>query len=291
MMQEHLIDQANPAPLRSGPLSSMTAMVGNEHHHHQQFQHPRYDLHDPRDIRHENSISGGSAASSTSASDSASSLIHWNLGHPPIVGPHVVPQPGGGLLDQPPPPQQHPDQHLLGKIDQPFPAEIGHHHHFPHLHQPLERPLTPPKQTKKTKNHHNNNNDMLTDDLSPVSNGGGGGGASKKSSSRRNAWGNLSYADLITQAIKSSPEQRLTLSQVYEWMVANIPYFKDKGDSNSSAGWKVRLCASYRLFFCKGRLAFPFEVPSARLEKTERAEETRPTRVCTLNILFYTDCN
>lgn len=65
--------------------------------------------------------------------------------------------------------------------------------------------------------------------------------AAKKSSSRRNAWGNLSYADLITQAIQSTPEKRLTLSQVYEWMVANIPYFKDKGDSNSSAGWKVRL--------------------------------------------------
>ena len=61
----------------------------------------------------------------------------------------------------------------------------------------------------------------------------------KKTSSRRNAWGNLSYADLITKAIQSSPEQRLTLSQVYDWMVQNVPYFKDKGDSNSSAGWKV----------------------------------------------------
>ena len=66
-----------------------------------------------------------------------------------------------------------------------------------------------------------------------------GNAQTKKSSSRRNAWGNLSYADLITQAIKNSPDQRLTLSQVYEWMVVNIPYFKDKGDSNSSAGWKV----------------------------------------------------
>ena len=72
---------------------------------------------------------------------------------------------------------------------------------------------------------------------------GASSAASKKSSSRRNAWGNLSYADLITQAIQSTPEKRLTLSQVYEWMVANIPYFKDKGDSNSSAGWKV---SSYR---------------------------------------------
>ncbi|KAG9491970.1 forkhead box protein O1 [Eleutherodactylus coqui] len=60
----------------------------------------------------------------------------------------------------------------------------------------------------------------------------------KSSSSRRNAWGNLSYADLISQAIESSPEKRLTLSQIYDWMVKSIPYFKDKGDSNSSAGWK-----------------------------------------------------
>ncbi|CAD6184156.1 unnamed protein product [Caenorhabditis auriculariae] len=55
---------------------------------------------------------------------------------------------------------------------------------------------------------------------------------SKKSTTRRNAWGNMSYADLITQAILQSPDKRLTLSQVYEWMVQNVPYFRDKGDSN-----------------------------------------------------------
>jgi hypothetical protein len=43
--------------------------------------------------------------------------------------------------------------------------------------------------------------------------GPAGSAAAKKSTSRRNAWGNLSYADLITQAILSSPEKRLTLSQ------------------------------------------------------------------------------
>jgi len=69
------------------------------------------------------------------------------------------------------------------------------------------------------------------DDLSPQS-------QIKKNSSRRNAWGNLSYADLITRAIQESPEKRLTLSQIYEWMVQHVDYFKDKGDSNSSAGWK-----------------------------------------------------
>lgn len=71
----------------------------------------------------------------------------------------------------------------------------------------------------------------------------------KKNSSRRNAWGNLSYADLITQAITSSQDNRLTLSQIYEWMVQNVPYFKDKGDSNSSAGWKVSPSSYLYLLF------------------------------------------
>ncbi|KAM9326648.1 forkhead box protein O4 [Gastrophryne carolinensis] len=66
----------------------------------------------------------------------------------------------------------------------------------------------------------------------------GTGVTPRKGGSRRNAWGNQSYAELISQAIESSPEKRLTLSQIYEWMVKTIPYFKDKGDSNSSAGWK-----------------------------------------------------
>lgn len=74
----------------------------------------------------------------------------------------------------------------------------------------------------------------------------------KKNSSRRNAWGNHSYADLITQAITSAPDERLTLSQIYEWMMQNIPYFREKGESNSSAGWKVShslsVSFSYRSF-------------------------------------------
>ncbi|CAM4603752.1 unnamed protein product [Lepidochelys olivacea] len=65
-----------------------------------------------------------------------------------------------------------------------------------------------------------------------------GAAAARKGGSRRNAWGNQSYAELISQAIESAPEKRLTLAQIYEWMVRFVPYFKDKGDSNSSAGWK-----------------------------------------------------
>lgn len=70
-----------------------------------------------------------------------------------------------------------------------------------------------------------------------------------KASSRRNAWGNQSYAELITRAIESTPEKRLTLSQIYDWMVRYVPYFKDKGDSNSSAGWKVTRDARMQLQF------------------------------------------
>ncbi|XP_018585871.2 forkhead box protein O3a [Scleropages formosus] len=71
-----------------------------------------------------------------------------------------------------------------------------------------------------------------------------------RKSSRRNAWGNHSYADLITAAIESSPEKRLTLSQIYDWMVRCVPYFKDKGDSNSSAGWKNSIRHNLSLHSC-----------------------------------------
>ena len=58
---------------------------------------------------------------------------------------------------------------------------------------------------------------------------------------RRNPWGNHSYADLITQAISQAPDQRLTLAQIYEWLIKNISHFREKSDSVSSTGWKVTL--------------------------------------------------
>jgi len=64
------------------------------------------------------------------------------------------------------------------------------------------------------------------------------GSFKSKSNARRNPWGNSSYADLITMAIQSAPDRRLTLSQIYDWMVGAVPYFSDRADSSSSAGWK-----------------------------------------------------
>ncbi|UJR35132.1 hypothetical protein I4U23_027903 [Adineta vaga] len=58
------------------------------------------------------------------------------------------------------------------------------------------------------------------------------------SGTRKNAWGNLSYAELISKAITSSAEQRLTLSEIYDWMIKYVPFFRNKVDRISSAGWK-----------------------------------------------------
>lgn len=67
-------------------------------------------------------------------------------------------------------------------------------------------------------------------------------GLNDPQTSRKNAWGNLSYAELIARAIENSPEKRLTLSQIYSWMIQYVPYFRDKGDRKSSTGWKVSVC-------------------------------------------------
>jgi hypothetical protein len=64
------------------------------------------------------------------------------------------------------------------------------------------------------------------------------GGSQRKTWIRKNAWGNQSYADLISKAIESSAEKRLTLAQIYDWIVQNVQYFSNKADSASSAGWK-----------------------------------------------------
>ena len=64
-------------------------------------------------------------------------------------------------------------------------------------------------------------------------------GKSEPNKKMRNAWGNMSYAELITQAILSTPDKRLTLSEIYDWIVKNVHYFADKANSPSTAGWKV----------------------------------------------------
>ena len=55
------------------------------------------------------------------------------------------------------------------------------------------------------------------------------------------------------QAISSSSERRMTLSQIYDWMVAHIPYFADRQSNSKSAGWKVKF-KDIRKYFSLGLL-------------------------------------
>merc|ERR1719284_567218 len=49
----------------------------------------------------------------------------------------------------------------------------------------------------------------------------------------------MTYAELIMEAINSTPERRLTLRQIYDWMLANIKEFgPDSKDGPSLNSWK-----------------------------------------------------
>lgn len=50
----------------------------------------------------------------------------------------------------------------------------------------------------------------------------------------------FSYTQLIKSAISSSPKKRMSLSEIYDWIKDNHPYYK-----TASHGWKVL----YILFF------------------------------------------
>ncbi|MEQ2250673.1 Forkhead box protein J3 [Ilyodon furcidens] len=46
-----------------------------------------------------------------------------------------------------------------------------------------------------------------------------------------------SYASLITFAINGSPRKRMTLSEIYQWICDNFPYYREAG-----SGWKLCRC-------------------------------------------------
>ena len=43
------------------------------------------------------------------------------------------------------------------------------------------------------------------------------------------------------QAILSSADKRLTLNQVYDWLISNVSYFSERQDTLASGGWKVSI--------------------------------------------------
>lgn len=47
---------------------------------------------------------------------------------------------------------------------------------------------------------------------------------------------NLSYAELIRRAIESSPNKKMTLNEIYQWITENFPFYRQQEKNQS---WKV----------------------------------------------------
>lgn len=95
--------------------------------------------------------------------------------------------------------------------------------------------------------------DMLNQFPEIQSPAGGQTPAPKLRSQQPNPWGRASYSDLITMAITSTGNNMMTLSEIYSWIVKNVPYFNDKGTYLSVQGWKnaVRHTLSLRKRFIR----------------------------------------
>ncbi|KAI8975467.1 hypothetical protein BDF20DRAFT_787845, partial [Mycotypha africana] len=65
-----------------------------------------------------------------------------------------------------------------------------------------------------------------------------------------------SYATLIRYAIENSPNQKLTLSQIYDWVIEHYPYYATAGP-----GWKNSIRHNLSLNKCFVRTPRPVTEP------------------------------
>ncbi|KAL7674151.1 hypothetical protein ACOME3_000431 [Neoechinorhynchus agilis] len=72
----------------------------------------------------------------------------------------------------------------------------------------------------------------------------------RRRANRLNAWGQGTFADLISMAIESSPEKRLKLKNIYEWFIDNYSYFRQRRDLENSKQWKNSIRHNLSLHSC-----------------------------------------
>ena len=103
-------------------------------------------------------------------------------------------------------------------------SRVKRHLHF--FHKDEYKIVQEKDEATVKQNRIDNNEDMETEDGTPIC-------------KKTNPWGEETYSDLIARALSSAPEGRLRPFEIYQWFSENVPYFRDKDDSNSNHRWKV----------------------------------------------------
>jgi len=123
-------------------------------------------------------------------------------------------------------------------------------------------------------------------------NGGAQNGHGRNSIRRR------SYADWITRAIQSSPDSKMTLASIYNWMASNVPGLYEKRNLHSSKGWKnaVRHTLSVNRRFQKSsqpnaRAALWSLAPSPDNSPVHKPQESEQISVISPGILELPSCS
>ncbi|KAM3616954.1 uncharacterized protein V6R79_000275 [Siganus canaliculatus] len=103
-------------------------------------------------------------------------------------------------------------------------ADAGHHHHHHHgHHHGLHH-----HHHHHQGHHHGPGSGKKINHLDP-----GTTLDQEEAAQHRDGKPPYSYASLITFAINGSPRKRMTLSEIYQWICDNFPYYREAG-----SGWK-----------------------------------------------------